>query len=119
MKIAKIYISYVSAKGKNVAGCVVFNPTNNRIYKFATAAEDNETYLYRENKVVLTAIIIRVLSDLQEVLFSVGNSFFIVIFVTRFRYYYYLCISNKISKKNGTNQEEDLPKGQAVGQNPI
>ena len=33
------------------------------------------TYLYRENKVVLTAIIIRVLSDLQEVLFSVGNSF--------------------------------------------
>lgn len=45
MKIAKIYISYVSAKGENIAGCVVFNPTNNRIYKFATIAEGNETYL--------------------------------------------------------------------------
>lgn len=45
MKIAKIYISYVSAKGENVAGCVVFNPTNNRIYKLTTIAEDNETYL--------------------------------------------------------------------------
>lgn len=45
MKIAKIYISYVSAKGANVAGCVVFNPTNNRIYKFTTPANDNETYL--------------------------------------------------------------------------
>lgn len=45
MKIAKIYISYVSAKGENIAGCVVFNPTNNRIYKFTTIAEDNETYL--------------------------------------------------------------------------
>lgn len=33
------------------------------------------TYLYRENKVVLTAIIISALSELQEVLFSVGNSF--------------------------------------------
>lgn len=33
------------------------------------------TYLYRESKVILTAIIIRVLSDLQEVLFFVGNSF--------------------------------------------
>lgn len=33
------------------------------------------TYLYRENKATLIAIIIRVLSDLQEVLFSVGNSF--------------------------------------------
>lgn len=45
MKIAKIYISYVSAKGESVAGCVVFNPTNNRIYKFAAIAKDNETYL--------------------------------------------------------------------------
>lgn len=45
MKFAKIYISYVSAKGENIAGCVVFNTTNNRIYKFATIAEDSETYL--------------------------------------------------------------------------
>lgn len=41
MKIAKIYMSYAS----NVAGCVMFNPTTNHIYKFATAAKDNETYL--------------------------------------------------------------------------
>ena len=45
MQIAKIYISYVSAKGLSVAGCVVFNPTTNRILKFATSAEDNESYL--------------------------------------------------------------------------
>lgn len=45
MKIAKIYISYVSTKSMSVAGCVVFNPTTNQICKFVTVAKDNETYL--------------------------------------------------------------------------
>ena len=45
MKIAKIYISYVSAKNMSVAGCVVFNPTTNCINKFTESAKPNETYL--------------------------------------------------------------------------
>ena len=49
--------------------CIFLKSPTFSVYKMSI------TYLYRENKATLIAIIIRVLSDLQEVLFSVGNSF--------------------------------------------
>lgn len=45
MKNAKIYISYASSQSISAAGCVVFNPTTNRIYKFTAPANSGETYL--------------------------------------------------------------------------
>lgn len=72
---------------------------------------------------VLTAIIISALSELQEVLFSVGNSFLssflLLVLLLVSDIIIIFAVGNKISKKNGTNQKEDLSKGQAVGQNSI
>lgn len=42
---AKIYISYASAKGTSVAGCVVLGSVSSHICRFVSPAESGETYL--------------------------------------------------------------------------